>query len=103
LCVSPKPGLPCHGLWRRRLVCASTLITTTRRSKLMRSAYRLFNALMIAGVLVASPVVVSGCYHHHYYAGTWSDSEGPYYARWESETHRDHKEFAQRNADEQQQ
>ena len=68
----------------------------------MRSTYRLFNALLIAGAL-ASPVVVSGCYHHHYYSATWSDAEGPYYARWEGETHRDHKEWGQRSADEQQQ
>jgi hypothetical protein len=57
---------------------------------------------MIAGAL-ASPVIVSGCYHHHGYAATWSDSETPYYARWEGETHRDHKEWGARSADEQQQ
>jgi hypothetical protein len=70
----------------------------------MRSGYRLFSALMIAGAL-ASPVVVSGCYHHpdHEYVATWSDNEAPYYSRWEAETHRDHKEWAQRNADEQKQ
>jgi hypothetical protein len=68
----------------------------------MRSASRLISALMIAGA-VASPMVVAGCYHHRYESATltWSDSEGPYYARWEQETHRDHKEWAQRNADEQ--
>lgn len=70
----------------------------------MRSGYRLFNAVMIAGAL-ASPVIVGGCYHHHdrgyAVSATWSDNEGPYYSRWESETHRDHKEWAQRNADEQ--
>lgn len=72
----------------------------------MRSGYRLFSALMIAGAL-ASPVIVSGCYQHHEHGygatATWSDNEGPYYARWEGETHRDHREWAQRNADEQKQ
>jgi hypothetical protein len=68
----------------------------------MRIGLRLLSALMIAGA-VASPAVVTGCYHHHYYAGTWNDNEAPYYARWEAETHRDHKDWGQRSADEQQQ
>jgi hypothetical protein len=66
----------------------------------MRAALRLLSALVIAGA-VASPTVVTGCYHH-YYHGTWSDTEGPYYARWEAETHRDHKDWSQRNTGEQQ-
>jgi hypothetical protein len=61
----------------------------------------MLSALMIVGAL-ASPVVVSGCYHHGGYDhAAWSDSEGPYYARWEQETHRDHKDWAQRNGGEQ--
>lgn len=68
----------------------------------MRSAPRLISALMIAGA-VASPMVVAGCYHHHYNSATltWSDNEGPYYSRWEQETHRDHRDWAARNAGEQ--
>lgn len=75
-------------------------------SDAMRSALRVLSALMIASA-IASPAVVAGCYHHHddHYdnrdSGRWSDSEGPYYARWEQETHRDHKEWSNRNGDEQ--
>jgi hypothetical protein len=66
----------------------------------------MLSTLMIAGAL-ASPAVIAGCYHHGYdrdhggVALVWSDNESPYYARWEQETHRDHREWAQRNADEQ--
>jgi hypothetical protein len=31
----------------------------------------------------------------------WDANENGYYTRWESETHRDHKEFNTRGADEQ--
>ena len=78
----------------------------------MRSRSRLLSAMLIAGA-IASPVVVAGCFHHGYsnsgssnngYSnGRWNDSEGPYYSRWEQDTHRDHKDWSQRNADEQQQ
>lgn len=68
----------------------------------MRIRFRLLSALMIAGA-IASPTIVAGCYHHGYQHAAWSDNEAPYYARWEQETHRDHKDWAQRNGDEQQQ
>jgi hypothetical protein len=66
----------------------------------MRSTLRLLSALTLAGV-IASPMVMAGCYHHHYYSATWSDNERPYYVRWEQETRRDHRDWEQRNADEQ--
>jgi hypothetical protein len=44
-----------------------------------------------------------GCVQHHYYHDQWSDSEVVYYNRWEVETHRQHVDWAQRNADEQHQ
>jgi len=31
----------------------------------------------------------------------WNDQESGFYLRWESDGHRDHREFNQRNADEQ--
>lgn len=74
----------------------------------MRSGYRKLSTLLIAGAL-ASPMVIAGCYHHHYDHdrdddrdhAAWTDNEAPYYARWEQETHRDHRDWSQRNADEQ--
>ena len=59
--------------------------------------------LLFAGLVSVSTF---GCYHHHdhdYVAMRWSNGEEPYYERWENETHRDHKSWDQRNADEQRQ
>jgi hypothetical protein len=67
----------------------------------MRAALRLLSAFVIAGAVTAPAAVVTGCYHQHYH-GSWSDAEGPYYTRWETETHRDHKEWSARNTGEQQ-
>jgi hypothetical protein len=67
----------------------------------MRRRLRLLSALMIAGA-VASPVVITGCMHHQYANGSWSDSEGPHYAQWEQSTNRPHKDYSARGADEQQ-
>jgi len=68
----------------------------------MRYGFRLLSALMIAGA-VASPAVVTGCFHHQYANGSWSDSEGPHYAQWEQSTNQQHKDYASRNSGEQQQ
>jgi hypothetical protein len=68
----------------------------------MRYGIRLLSALMIAGA-VASPAVVTGCFHHQYAGGSWSDSEGPHYAQWEQSTKQQHKDYASRNSGEQQQ
>ena len=37
--------------------------------------------------------------YHDYHA--WDSNEESSYQRWEAETHRDHQDFAKRNADEQ--
>lgn len=66
----------------------------------MRVALRLLTALAVAGA-IASPTIATGCYHQSYH-GAWGDNERPYYARWEAETHRDHKEWSERGASEQQ-
>ena len=63
----------------------------------MRHGLRLLSALMIAGALV------TGCFHHQYASGSWSDSEGPHYAQWEQSTKQEHRDYSARNAGEQQQ
>ena len=66
----------------------------------MRFGHRLLNVALLAGVVVASPMVLTSCMHHS--SGyVWSDAESPHYVAWEHETHRDHVEYASRNADEQ--
>jgi hypothetical protein len=68
----------------------------------MRYRFRLLSALMIAGA-VASPAVVTGCFHHQYANSSWSDSEAPHYAQWEQSTHQQHQDYSARSAGEQQQ
>jgi hypothetical protein len=73
----------------------------------MRSLSRnLIVALM--AVAFAVPVAVTGCAGHaRYYDAdhgdyhVWDNNEAVYYNRWETETHRDHKDFNKRSADEQ--
>jgi hypothetical protein len=57
--------------------------------------------------MVVSPVVISGCAarvrvydeeHRDYHS--WNHGEVVYYQRWEGETHRDHKDFNRRTAEE---
>jgi hypothetical protein len=66
---------------------------------------RILNIMMLAGGL-ATLTAASGCYtHHRYYESSggevWVSTEQPYYERWETETHREHREYNQRRSDEQ--
>ena len=63
--------------------------------------------ILMAGVL-AAPVMIAGCaehtrvydpYYHDYHV--WDSNEVVYYQRWEAETHKEHRDFDKRNADEQ--
>jgi len=71
-------------------------------------------ASMLMGATLVFPVAVSdllgGCsgrdnhrlydpYHNDYH--TWNQEEAGNYARWETETRREHRDFNQRNKDEQ--
>lgn len=70
-------------------------------------------SILMAAVLVSTAAVSSllgGCtgsgsdrvydhYHNDYHS--WDHSEVGYYSRWEGETHRDHRDFKDRNNDEQ--
>lgn len=63
----------------------------------------LYFTLLFAGLISVSAF---GCYHHNdhdhdYVAMQWSAGEEPNYERWEQDTHRDHKDWNQRSADEQ--
>ena len=66
-------------------------------------------SLLLAGTL-AVPLLNLGCaehryarvydpYHRDYHR--WSPGEDAYYTRWETDNHREHREWAQRNAEEQ--
>ena len=69
----------------------------------MRARPRGFTLTLLFAGLVSS-AAIGACYHHHdydYVAVRWSVGEEPYYERWEHETHRDHRDWDQRNGDEQ--
>jgi hypothetical protein len=66
-------------------------------------------SLWVSAILLAV-VGFSGCEGHGSYSTydpeyhdyhVWNDDELAYYGRWEKETHRDHKEFRDRDKDEQ--
>lgn len=65
---------------------------------------------LILATALSSPVVLSGCAARgtvRVYDGSyrdyhrWDNSEVVFYQRWEVDTHRDHREFRERHADEQ--
>jgi hypothetical protein len=67
---------------------------------------RFLSALVISFAL-AAPAVVTGCATHRVYDPAyndyhaWNSQESGIYVRWESDTHREHREFNRRPADEQ--
>ncbi len=75
----------------------------------MRTFSRALTTFALSLALVAA-LVVGGCsarvgyrsydpYYNDYH--TWDHSEVTYYRQWETNTHRDHKDFDKRNKDEQ--
>ena len=75
----------------------------------MSRGHRYASSILLA-VALFLPVVLSGCAvrasyrvydpgYADYHA--WDGNEVVYYQRWEVETHRDHREFKKRHADEQ--
>jgi hypothetical protein len=75
----------------------------------MTRGHRLSSSILVA-VALFSPLVFSGCAVHASYRTydpayqdyhVWDSGEEGYYTRWEAETHRDHRDFRKRNADEQ--
>jgi hypothetical protein len=75
----------------------------------MRKLSRTLSTIALSAALFA-PVLIAGCsahagyrsydsYHNDYH--TWNDGEVVYYSNWEHETHRDHRDFKKRSADEQ--
>jgi hypothetical protein len=72
----------------------------------MRPLLRGLTPLLFASVL-ASPLFTTGCavharvydpYYHDYHA--WA-GEGVYYDQWEHETHHEHKDFKERDKNDQ--
>ena len=77
----------------------------------MRTLLRNFSPALLA-LTVASPLILAGCgarvetgyrVHDGYYNDdhVWDNNEVVFYSRWEGDTHRDHKDFRKRSADEQ--
>jgi len=75
----------------------------------MRTLSRKFASLVLA-VTVAAPLVVTGCAARASYSyydrdrgdyHRWDNNEVVFYAQWERDTHRDHRDFRKRNDDEQ--
>ena len=63
----------------------------------MRSLFRKAAPFILAVALV-SPLFTTGCAVHARVYDTYGPGEDVYYAQWEHETHRDHVEYARRNA-----
>jgi hypothetical protein len=73
----------------------------------MRSILKHTAPYLLAAVL-AAPLLIAGCagQGRSYDAGhgdyhTWNGGEVTHYNSWEKETNRDHREFKDRNADDQ--
>lgn len=69
---------------------------------------RCIASVFMAGALIFSSVGFSGCSDHaRYYDAEyrdyhpWNHGEVAYYNRWEVETHREHRDFDRRSAEEQ--
>jgi hypothetical protein len=83
-------------------------VSNSRRTA-MNLASRWFSSLLLGAALI-SPLLTVGCagnvrvydpYYHDYHR--WDDHETVYYSQWETENHRDHRDFRKRNKDEQKQ
>jgi hypothetical protein len=83
--------------------------TPTRRNFPMARGYKFILSVLLAGAL-CSLMIFGGCAARASYRvydpaygdyHVWDHNEVAYYQRWEVETHRDHREFAKRSADEQ--
>ncbi|HUI51924.1 MAG TPA: hypothetical protein VLX60_09075 [Terriglobales bacterium] len=59
----------------------------------------LFSSALLAGCAAHASYRVYDPAHEDYHV--WDHREVGYYQRWEVETHRDHRDYAKRNVDEQ--
>ena len=68
----------------------------------MRTRYRRLGSLLTA-LALAAPAAIAGCATHSVYDDEyrdyhrWNGDENLFYIRWESETHRDHRDFDKRS------
>lgn len=75
----------------------------------MHSGRRLLTSLLLTSAL-SVPVLTTACAHHYrtYDTGygdyhTWNSNETVYYNQWETQNHYDHREFKERDRDQQKQ
>jgi hypothetical protein len=73
----------------------------------MRTLFLRCFTFLLFTILLSVPFLCGGCavharvydpYYHDYHG--WA-AEEPYYSRWETETHREHRDFNKRSKDEQ--
>ncbi len=62
----------------------------------MRHGNRMLMSLAVGAALIAGCATGHPAYHHD-----WNAGETVHYTQWESETHRDHKDYNARTSDEQ--
>lgn len=72
---------------------------------------RYLSTLLLSTALIV-PALTIGCADHHYYRSydtgygdyhTWNNNETVYYQQWETQNHYDHKDFKERDKDQQKQ
>jgi len=83
--------------------------TPSRRNTQLSRIHKYGSSILLALALL-SPLLINGCAARASYLvydpgyqdyHVWDAHEGAYYQRWESETHRDHRNFKKRDAGEQ--
>jgi hypothetical protein len=76
----------------------------------MHSGRSLLTSLLLASAL-SVPVITTACAHHYYRSydpgygdyHTWNSNENVYYQQWETQNHYDHRDFKDRDKDQQKQ
>lgn len=77
----------------------------------MRFKPRCLRALVLSAAIITL-ALTAGCADHHYYRSydasygdyhTWNNNETVYYQQWETQNHYDHRDFKDRDKDQQKQ
>jgi|ERR1700722_5878860 hypothetical protein len=100
--IGGKKKFPDNANTKSSVYCAVSL---THWAKGKTMLLKKINSFVLASAM-ATAVFTAGCAVHTYYDPYYHDyhpvaGEVTFYSQWETETHRDHKDFKQRNKDEQ--